>query len=281
MNNIVVITNSYKDKDNKVTEEILSFLRERNINCTSVLTQLVDNDIVIPKEMENCECFIVLGGDGTLIHGARESIKRNIPLIGVNLGTVGYLCELESGDLNSSLEKLINGDFTYEKRMLLAGNVCVDGENIYNDLALNDIVIHRGGDLKLLDYVIYVNGEHLYTYSADGIILSTPTGSTGYNMSAGGPIVEPGAELIVITPINPHSLNGKSIIVSAEDEVVIEIGEGRRRQIEKAVVSFDGRKNIDLKSGDKIVINKSDNYVEIINISKISFLKNLKKKMYT
>ena len=133
--------------------------------------------------------------------------------------------------------------------------------------------------MKLLDYIIYVNGEHLYTYSSDGIILSTPTGSTGYSMSAGGPIVEPGAELIVITPINPHSLNGKSIIISADDEVIIEIGAGRRKEVEKAQVTFDGRESVALQSGDRIKISKSENVVEIINISNISFLKTLRNKM--
>ena len=221
----------------------------------------------------------MLGGDGTLIHAARVAVSKKIPLIGVNLGTVGYLCELESGDLKSSLEKLINNEFSYEKRMMLSGDVYLEGKKKFSDVALNDIVIHRGGELKLLDYIIYVNGEHLYTYSSDGIILSTPTGSTGYSMSAGGPIVEPGAELIVITPINPHSLNGKSIIISADDEVIIEIGAGRRKEVEKAQVTFDGRESVALQSGDRIKISKSENVVEIINISNISFLKTLRKKM--
>ena len=279
MNRILIITNSYKDKDLAVTKEIIAFLEEKNVKCANVFTEVQPGDINIPKEFEDSDCFIVLGGDGTLIHAARVAVSKKIPLIGVNLGTVGYLCELESGDLKSSLEKLINNEFSYEKRMMLSGDVYLEGKKKFSDVALNDIVIHRGGELKLLDYIIYVNGEHLYTYSSDGIILSTPTGSTGYSMSAGGPIVEPGAELIVITPINPHSLNGKSIIISADDEVIIEIGAGRRKEVEKAQVTFDGRESVALQSGDRIKISKSKNVVEIINISNISFLKTLRKKM--
>ena len=279
MNRILIITNSYKDKDLAVTKEIIAFLEEKNVKCANVCTEVQPGDINIPKEFEDSDCFIVLGGDGTLIHAARVAVSKKIPLIGVNLGTVGYLCELESGDLKSSLEKLINNEFSYEKRMMLSGDVYLEGKKKFSDVALNDIVIHRGGELKLLDYIIYVNGEHLYTYSSDGIILSTPTGSTGYSMSAGGPIVEPGAELIVITPINPHSLNGKSIIISADDEVIIEIGAGRRKEVEKAQVTFDGRESVALQSGDRIKISKSENVVEIINISNISFLKTLRKKM--
>ena len=279
MNRILIITNSYKDKDLAVTKEFIEFLEEKNVKCANVFTEVQPGDINIPKEFEDSDCFIVLGGDGTLIHAARVAVSKKIPLIGVNLGTVGYLCELESGDLKSSLEKLINNEFSYEKRMMLSGDVYLEGKKKFSDVALNDIVIHRGGELKLLDYIIYVNGEHLYTYSSDGIILSTPTGSTGYSMSAGGPIVEPGAELIVITPINPHSLNGKSIIISADDEVIIEIGAGRRKEVEKAQVTFDGRESVALQSGDRIKISKSENVVEIINISNISFLKTLRKKM--
>ena len=279
MNKVVIITNSYKDRDLSVTKEIISFLEENNVKCANVFTEVQPGDISIPEEFEDSDCFIVLGGDGTLIHAARVAVSKKIPLIGVNLGTVGYLCELESGDLKSSLEKLINNEFSYEKRMMLSGDVYLEGKKKFSDVALNDIVIHRGGELKLLDYIIYVNGEHLYTYSSDGIILSTPTGSTGYSMSAGGPIVEPGAELIVITPINPHSLNGKSIIISADDEVIIEIGAGRRKEVEKAQVTFDGRESVALQSGDRIKISKSENVVEIINISNISFLKTLRKKM--
>ena len=256
MNRILIITNSYKDKDLAVTKEIIAFLEEKNVKCANVFTEVQPGDINIPKEFEDSDCFIVLGGDGTLIHVARVAVSKKIPLIGVNLGTVGYLCELESGDLKSSLEKLINNEFSYEKRMMLSGDVYLEGKKKFSDVALNDIVIHRGGELKLLDYIIYVNGEHLYTYSSDGIILSTPTGSTGYSMSAGGPIVEPGAELIVITPINPHSLNGKSIIISADDEVIIEIGAGRRKEVEKAQVTFDGRESVALQSGDRIKISK-------------------------
>ena len=162
---------------------------------------------------------------------------------------------------------------------MLSGVVKRGNETVFEDTAINDIVIHRGGDLRVLNFIIYINGEHLYTYTADGIIIATPTGSTGYSMSAGGPIVEPEARMMVITPINPHILNGKSIILSSRDEVVIEIGEGRRKQREEALVTFDGGESVKVYSGDRIVIESANDSAQIMRLSKRSFLKILSKKM--
>ncbi len=278
MNKFLIITNTYKDRDLKVTKEIIGYLKDLGKESGYILTDLGE-DIVIPPEYRDCEAFIVLGGDGTFIHALKSAVGLSVPAIGVNLGSLGYLCELEAENLKNDIDRIVNGDFITEERMMLSGVIKRENDTLDEDTAINDIVIHRGGDLRVLNFIIYINGEHLYTYTADGIIVATPTGSTGYSMSAGGPIVEPEARMMVITPINPHILNGKSIILSSRDEIVIEIGEGRRKQREEALVTFDGEESIQVFSKDRIVIESAKGSAQIMKINKRSFLKTLSKKM--
>ncbi len=163
--------------------------------------------------------------------------------------------------------------------MMLSGGVFREGKCVVRDYALNDIVISRRGSLQVLHFHIYVNGRFLNGYVADGMIVATPTGSTGYNMSAGGPIVEPGASLLLLTPICPHTLNTRSIVLSPEDEVVIEIPEGRENCVQTVEASFDGSHRVILNTGDKIIIQKASKTTEILKLNTESFLEILHKKM--
>lgn len=230
----------------------------------------------IPKQTE---CIFCVGGDGTLIRAARDIVELNIPVIGVNRGHIGYLCELDSDTVLSAIDQLMQDNYMIEKRMLLSGYYVKGGKRHSPPPALNDIVIHRSGLLQVLNLIIYVNGEYLNTYSADGMIIATPTGSTAYSMSAGGPIVDPKAQLILITPISPHALNSKSIVLGAEDEIVVEIGSRRMERDEEAEVSFDGDSSFCLAVGDKIVIQRAKAYTRILRLNKLSFLEILRKKM--
>ena len=165
--------------------------------------------------------------------------------------------------------------------MRLSGYVIQSGAQLSEQTALNDIVIHRSGALQLVSLVVYVNGQYLYTFEGDGVIVSTPTGSTGYNLSAGGPIVDPKARMILITPINSHTLNSRSIVIGAEDEVVVEIGARRCEADEQVVVSFDGDHHAQLDVGDRIVIHQAQEDCRILKLGKLSFLEILRKKMQT
>jgi len=206
-----------------------------------------------------------------------SSIRGNssVPLIGIHLGTLGYLTEIEVPYIEQSIDQLLQGDYKVEERMMLKGWV---GEQ--QDYALNDIVItrHTGGS-RIISFHVYVNGELLNSYQADGIIISTPTGSTAYNLSAGGPIVEPTASLIVITPICSHALNANSIVLSAEDTIMVELGEGRNGRQEQAAGTFDGIDSIHLKTGEKIYIKKAEVITKLVKLSNISFLEILRTKM--
>ena len=170
--------------------------------------------IPMPSQIpEDTQCVLVIGGDGTLLQASRDLQEKNIPLLGINMGTLGYLAEVEESGVRDALDKLLADEYVVEERMMLEGAAFHNGKQILQDIALNDIVIGRQGRLRILDFRVYVNGEFLNASSADGIILSTPTGSTGYSLSVGGPIVSPEASLILISHIAPHTLNNRSIVL--------------------------------------------------------------------
>ena len=300
MKHFYVITNSEKDEKLKTTKYIYDYLIGHGRSCTvreyqkpdkergskkpetgaysarkNVPVGYTDADW-IPKETE---CILVLGGDGTLIQAARDTVDRRIPLLGINMGKLGYLAEIERSGIADALDKLMADAYTLEPRMMLEGTVCKkEGEGVHN-LALNDIVVNRAGALRVIDYEIYVNGEFLTRYAADGIIVSTPTGSTGYSLSAGGPIVSPMASMIVVTPICPHTLTARSIVLSGEDRVTIRLGSGRRADREEAFATFDGEVSVPMATGDYVEIRKSEKAADILKISKVSFLEVLRSKM--
>lgn len=225
------------------------------------------------------QCAIVLGGDGTLLQAGRELVETGIPLIGINFGNLGFLAEVEKEDLDQTLEQLIADEFFMEKRMLLTGSIIRNGQVISRNVALNDIVINRSRMMQIMRLKITVNGLALSEYLADGIIVSTPTGSTAYSMSAGGPIVKPTAQLIVMTPICPHSLNKGSIIFDAEDVIEIQAFSRKKSEDDEKKVFFDGEDHITLEEGDTVVIERSPLMVPIIRLKSRSFLEILRKKM--
>lgn len=279
MKHFFLIANKAKDPDGSYTDRIAVYLRKHGATVSCLINDRESEPILAP---EGAQCAIVLGGDGTLLKAAGDLMEREIPLLGVNLGTLGYLAEVEIGSIEPALDKLLCGAYTKEARMMLAGDVLHAGKSHTYDgheFALNDIVISRCGSLQILHFNIYVNGRFLNGYGADGIIVATPTGSTGYNLSAGGPIVEPGASLLLLTPICPHTLNTRSIILSPEDEVTIEIPEGRDRTVQTVEASFDGAHKVTLQTGDKIVIKKASKTTEILKLNTESFLEILHKKM--
>lgn len=286
MNSFLVVTNRQKDRLFTCTNRIRGYLERHGKIC---FIEAGDTDEW--KIPEGTECVIVLGGDGTLLRAARNAAGTKIPLIGVNLGTLGYLAEVSDDDLEEALTQLMEDQFTREKRMMLSGKVVSatdlskgerakgseDGQ--FGDCALNDIAITRKGSLQIIVFHIYVNGLLLQTCHADGILVATPTGSTGYNLSAGGPIVEPHAELILLTPICPHSMSSRTIILSAEDEVVIEIGENKKGAEQEVEASFDGSVKMAMHTGDRMVIRKAEKVTEMLKLKQDSFVEVLHRKM--
>lgn len=283
MRNFYIITNEHKDEGLKFTEKLLHYITEKGGKCGHFVSternwqkSSAEKTSMIPEDVEG---IIVLGGDGTLVRAARDLAGHGIPLIGVNLGTLGYLCELEPKTAFDAVDRLFDDQYGIEQRMLLGGAEINNGIKCQEKLALNDIVIHRTGTTQIANLTVSVNGEYLTTYTADGIILSTPTGSTGYSMSAGGPIVDPKAELIVITPINSHDINSKSIVVGADAVVEVELAERRAERDEVADVSYDGDRGEVMKVGDRLIVQRAGKNTEILRLNRLSFLQILRKKM--
>jgi NAD+ kinase len=270
-----IITNHQKDEGLALTKTIRDYLLANGKECIIQEKCLEQHNTdymftdakTIP---DNVNCIMVLGGDGTLIQAARDVAVKHIPLLGINL---------ETNNILPALDKLIHDNYIIEERLMLRGEVFRNEESVFKNRALNDIVINREGKLRIIDYDIYVNGEYLVSYSADGIIISTPTGSTGYNLSAGGPIVDPKAEILTVTPICPHTLNSKSIVLSANDKVVIKIGPGRKMDVEAVTATYDGDTNVKMETSDCIEITRSSKSTQIIKLSNISFLEALRNKM--
>lgn len=281
MKHFYLIANEVKDPQGIYTERIIAYLEEHggkvtyigNANCKGI-----DETISGQQGVDKAECVLVLGGDGTLLRAAHRMMDRDIPLLGINLGTLGYLAEVDVGTIELALDKLLSDDFTREERMMLAGQV-KKKERLEENFALNDIVISRCGSLQILTIHIYVNGRFLNSFSADGMIVATPTGSTGYNMSAGGPVVEPSANLLLLTPICPHTLSTRSIVLAPEDEVRIEIPQGRDGRLQSVEANFDGSHKIGLETGDSIVVSKAKRTTGILKLNTESFLEVLHKKM--
>ncbi len=283
MKRFFIITNGKRDKDLKITHSIQDYIESKGgesrvsvINKSEWISRNLHN-----KEAEGLEAdgILVLGGDGTMVRAAREFSKTGIPLIGINLGNVGYLCELDVDNMFSAIDQLMEDKYEVESRMMIVG-VDPDGEHADEPVpALNDIVIHRASNAQLINLVLTVNGEYLTTLSADGMILSTPTGSTGYNLSAGGPIVDPKSELLLITPINPQSVMARCIVVSADAKVEVMLADRRTERDEEAEVTFDGDNFFHMKVGDRIFVKKSDITVHIMRLDRLSFLQILRKKI--
>lgn len=218
----------------------------------------------------NTECVITIGGDGTLIQAARDLAGQNIPMLGVNRGHLGYLNQVSGQeDIAPVLDALLEERYQLERRMMLKGTAYHDGSPALEDIALNEIAVTRQDPLKVLRYSVYVNDEYLNEYAADGVLVATPTGSTAYNLSAGGPVIAPAARMMVLTPICSHSLNARSIVLAPEDKVRIKLLNSGQ------VVSFDGDTSMELAAGDSIQIRCSGLQTVMVKLKQISFMQNL------
>ena len=277
---ILIYDNQNKDPEGDHAGLLKRLLEERGAETVTFVSGYASasdpGDVM--SLAEGCDAIFTLGGDGTVLQAARQTKTLNVPIAGVNLGKVGYLTEIELDSLEEYIDRYFRGDYYVETRMMLNGQVKFSDGRDAEAWALNDVVVSRSGSLQIRDLDIYVNGLLLTRYHSDGVIITTPTGSTGYNLSAGGPIVEPGAALLTMTPICPHTLNQRSIILRPEDEIVIQIPEARGES-QELEASFDGVSVTTLKSGDRIRVTKSEKKTYFIRFDRTSFLEILRKKL--
>ncbi len=271
MKNFVVVRNPLKDRNNKMTDKVIHYMTDKGARCVLVTD--------VSEIEEDTEAVIVLGGDGTLLRASKMVVERQLPLLGVNLGTLGYLAEVDKSSIFNAMDRLLADDFLIEKRMMLEAVIMRGDKILKRDLALNDVVVIRHGPLRVINFMQYVNGSYLNSYSADGIIISSATGSTGYSLSAGGPIVSPEAEVIMLTPVAAHTLNARSVIFGGDDEICVELSHGHVPDPTEAAVSFDGGNEMLVTDGDRVIVHRSALRTNLIKLSDRSFLEVLRQKM--
>ena len=241
----------------KLAQDVCDRLQQRGIAFVLEpwLGQILECATVVPKEAipQQVDLIIVLGGDGTLISVARQVNGLQVPILGVNLGSLGFLTEITQHELPSMLEAVLAGDYSVTDRMMLDVEVLRRGKLVEKHTLLNDVVINKGSLARIIDMETWVDGDYLTTFKADGLIISSPTGSTGYNLAAGGPIIYPGINSLVITPICPHMLTNRPLIVPSTSTVAIDIS------FADDVVYFtgDGQIGANLEPGDRVEVCQS------------------------
>lgn len=243
--------------------------------------ELGENFTDISELPKDAACVMAFGGDGTIIQAARELAPIGVPVLGVNLGTVGFLAEVELEQLYEAVDSVIEGNFHIEKRFMLNGKVIKGGKTVYESNALNDIVVARGNFVRAISTMVYIDDNPMKNLYGDGIIVTTPTGSTGYNLSAGGAIIMPDAEVFGILPICPHSFNSRGVITSASSKVVVDVEWNKRSEPAEAIASFDGNEGIRLLPGDRVEIVRAELTVPFLRINDFKFFDSLRKKFLT
>lgn len=273
---VCILANGEIKKNKKYMKRISDFFTDQNIMCYVANTEQ-DNfgNYIFTGILPETKLLIALGGDGTMLQASSNASKMNIPLLGFNTGTLGFLSENKVSKLEETLTKLCNKECFIEERMMIKAFK----ETKYIESALNDIVITREGFSRIVSMKTIVGNTTLNEYRGDGLVISTPTGSTGYNLSLGGPLVSPKASNIILTPIACHTLLSRPIILDANEEIDICILKSRKTQEKEAILTVDGRRNIDLHAGDTIRIKASNNKVKLLKMERNNFFEICNKKL--
>lgn len=276
MKNVILTPNPYRDKNFQTVRDAMAVLKSAGIEPKICLPFDVDRSFELPKdirfskldrELGNAELVICFGGDGTILHMAKTATRKGIPILGVNIGTMGFMAELESTELDK-LARLANDDFTLDKRMMLDVTVHRDRDIIFHDICLNDVVITKGAVARIVHLSVKCDGVQAMECGGDGVIIATPTGSTAYSLSAGGPIVEPEAHNIIITPICAHEVGSRCIVASPKRVIGVELVQNARRN---AFLSVDGGKAVRLNMGDQVNIKRSNFETKLVRLKDRSF----------
>ena len=280
LDSIGLIVNYKKEKTRETACRIIDWLNSKKIKVCiegNMGKEIGKEELNCPAEkfLKKVDLIISLGGDGTLLRAARLAAAEDIPVFGVNLGGLGFLTQIGIDDLEKSLEKLYQGRYFLDERMMLNCTVKRKEEEVKKFTALNDIVIGKGAFARIICLATYVNNDYVITYSADGLVISTSTGSTAYSLSAGGPIVDPNINSIILTPICPHTLSARPFIIGENDQVKITLESGE----EKIMVTIDGQEGFILKPKDEVIIKKSGHKARLITFKEKSFYAILREKL--
>lgn len=276
LNRVILSPNPYRDKNFQTLREAMAVLQSAGIETRVCLPFEVDRAYDLPRdirfsrmdrELPNASMVICFGGDGTLLHMAKTATRHGIPVLGVNIGTMGFMAELESGEL-SQLARIATGDYTIDNRMMLDVTVHRDRDIIFHDLCLNDVAITKGAVARIVHLAVKCDDVQAMECGGDGIIVATPTGSTAYSLSAGGPIVEPDAHSILVTPICAHDVASRCIVASDKRTISVTMTQNARRN---AYLSVDGGKALRMNMGDIATIHKSNLCTKLVRLKDRSF----------
>ena len=276
MKNVILTPNPYRDKGFQTVRAAQRVLRDAGLEPKICLPFEVDRSFELPRdlrftrldrEMQNADMVVCFGGDGTILHMAKTATRRNVPVLGVNIGTMGFMAELESNELDQ-LARIATNDFTVDSRMMLDVTLQRDRDIVFHDICLNDAVITKGAIARITHLTVKCDGVTAMTCGGDGVIVATPTGSTGYSLSAGGPIVEPEASNIIITPICAHDVMSRCIVAPGRRVVTVEMVRNSRRN---AFLSVDGGKAVRMNMGDIAIVKKSNMEAKLVRLKERSF----------
>lgn len=276
MKKIILTPNPYRDQNFRTARAAMEVLKGADLDTRLCLPFEVDKSFELPKdlrfsrldrELPGASMVICLGGDGTILHMAKAATRHGLPILGVNIGTMGFMAELESSEL-SQLVRLANNDYSIDNRMMLDVTVSRDKDIIFHDICLNDVVITKGAVARIVHLAVKCDGIQAMECGGDGVIVATPTGSTAYSLSAGGPIVEPEARSILITPICAHDVVSKCIVSSDKRVITVELTPNARRS---AFLSVDGGKALRMNIGDVATVKKSNLVTKLIRLKDRSF----------
>lgn len=280
MKKIAVISNDGKDTGLLNTKKLVSILIDKAyvyMDESYRSTGLQVRYVRAENLYDNADYAVALGGDGTILQSAALCARKNVPVLGINLGKIGFMTEIELCDMEKALKKLLAGEFTIEKRMMIKAEIRRGGKTKYSFHALNDVVVSKSIGEKLISIELSTNGEAVNRYTADGLIIATPTGSTGYSISAGGPVVDPCMRLLVATPICAHMLSVRSAVLSSDKTMKIKIDS--RYGGTDAIVTADGDIHGYIKNTDEVIITQSEYDFGLIKIGNQSFYDTLIKKL--
>lgn len=277
MKKIALITNLTRDKDLVHTKNVAESLCDFGVQIFTNVLGLENTCYVknMDEMFKSVDMAVVLGGDGTLLNTSKYAYKYGVPLLGYNIGNLGFLVELEKGE-KSEFSRLFSGEYEIENRLMLEVRVLRGEQEIFGGVALNDVVVSRGATPKMVHLNLRVDEKEVSDYYSDGIIVATPTGSTAYSLSAGGPVVSPDLDVIIITPVCPHTVTSRPVVVSDKSEVAITIDIYHNEDV---VVMCDGEHGIKLESGDKVVVSRAKECAKLIRFGKKTFFDVLQQKL--
>ena len=280
MKTIVLVPNTARDAGYRYTKEFIAAISGRAAVRMAKQHSMVGGGAEYVEEQSlflDADVAVALGGDGTILVAAGEVSRYNVPVLGINLGHLGFLAEIEPPHMQFAAERLLAGEYTVEERFMLRAEVLRGGERVRTFHALNDIVVSRASFSHLLGLRTLVGAHVLDSFVADGVILSTPTGSTAYSLSAGGPILDPALEAILVTPVCPHTMHTRPMVLPLSGGVAVELEDGHDEG--EAFVSADGRQGMRLHAGDKVCAARSEYTTKLVKISDKTFYDTIRQKL--